>query len=513
MGWLGLLGALSAPAALGAIDGGGMVFLAIAYAATIAVLVWQRWTALAGSAFVHRDAAVARLVLIGARARSTRRAGRRSACLNAALALGLEARRRRACESLDDRRGLLLALNAAILAASAGALGDGDWLVALAARPHRARPRRSPASPRISRELALIVLAIGVVLADIALRVARLRPAARARLGRLRRSPFAALLGARRRPVAMDQLAAELRTTHARPPAPPRPDPRRRHGRPAPGSPPPDRTAPARAAEPAPPRGTSRRATGCARVCDASAVPDVDWTSPVGSSHSWSSPSGTRSRPRRRWRARRAAPTQALVAVATIGAVAFLRRAGSSGVFLLDALALTAVAQFTGLALEGAAADARARRRGARARSRSRPAAGRARLRRARRRRTRSSMLAPPVALLDGLDQPLDAAAALARRRPPRSLAHHARPRARRAVALLYLASVEVVTLGRAGAHRPDAAQRAVGARGRRRARSAAWSATTATLRHGALGLLARHGRRRCSSTTWRRWTRSASGR
>ena len=39
MGWLGLLGALWAPTALGAFDGGGMVFLAIAFAATIPVLV------------------------------------------------------------------------------------------------------------------------------------------------------------------------------------------------------------------------------------------------------------------------------------------------------------------------------------------------------------------------------------------------------------------------------------------------------------------------------------------
>ena len=33
MGWLGLLGALWAPTALGAFDGGGMVFLALAFAA------------------------------------------------------------------------------------------------------------------------------------------------------------------------------------------------------------------------------------------------------------------------------------------------------------------------------------------------------------------------------------------------------------------------------------------------------------------------------------------------
>ncbi len=60
MGWLGLLGALWAPAALGAFDGGGIVFLAIAYAATVAVLVWQRWSLLAVFAAFDRDRAVGR---------------------------------------------------------------------------------------------------------------------------------------------------------------------------------------------------------------------------------------------------------------------------------------------------------------------------------------------------------------------------------------------------------------------------------------------------------------------
>ncbi len=52
MGWLGLLGALWAPTALGAFDGGGMAFLAIAFAATIPVLVHQRWTTLGVFAYL-----------------------------------------------------------------------------------------------------------------------------------------------------------------------------------------------------------------------------------------------------------------------------------------------------------------------------------------------------------------------------------------------------------------------------------------------------------------------------
>ena len=53
IGWLGLLGALLAPAVLGAC-GGASPFLAVAFAATVAVLVWQRWTRLGVVAFAAR---------------------------------------------------------------------------------------------------------------------------------------------------------------------------------------------------------------------------------------------------------------------------------------------------------------------------------------------------------------------------------------------------------------------------------------------------------------------------
>ncbi len=49
MGWLGLVGALLAPAVLG--DHGSIAFLAVAYGATVAVLVRERWTALMFTAF------------------------------------------------------------------------------------------------------------------------------------------------------------------------------------------------------------------------------------------------------------------------------------------------------------------------------------------------------------------------------------------------------------------------------------------------------------------------------
>jgi len=174
MGWLGLLGALWAPTALGAFDGGGMAFLAIAFAATIPVLVHQRWTTLAVFASVSTTLqwlawelfdtpSTLALVVFGA--------------LSAALALGLEANRRglHSVEIGPERRirthaiavGLLL-LNASILAAAGWEILDGEpWLAALAVA-HVALGLAAMRFTRISRELALIVFAIGVVIADIA---------------------------------------------------------------------------------------------------------------------------------------------------------------------------------------------------------------------------------------------------------------------------------------------------------------------------------------------------------
>ena len=132
----------------------------------------------------------------------------------------------------------------------------------------------------------------------------------------------------------------------------------------------------------------------------------------------------------------------------------------------LDALALAAVAHFTGPRARGRGADRRARRRGARARRPRRAATttgrppGPPRPSPARPAPTRSARSPPPDALLDGLDAPLAAAGGARRRRrravrgQPRALAHRGRaavcaPSPR--VTLLYLASVEVVTAGRAG--------------------------------------------------------------
>src|SRR4051812_21283332 len=120
-GWLGLLGALLAPAALGALDGAGIVFLCVAFAAAVAVLAWRDWPALAWASFAAATlqwlwwlavdaptsrAAVLALVAFG--------------LLTAALAFGLEARRGR----LHPTAAVLLPLSAAILAGAGSAALD-----------------------------------------------------------------------------------------------------------------------------------------------------------------------------------------------------------------------------------------------------------------------------------------------------------------------------------------------------------------------------------------------------
>ena len=176
-GWLGLLGALTAPIALGAIDGGGIVFLAVAFAATIAVLVWQRWTALAVAAFtvttlqwlgwllfegLGDPATIVTLTVFGV--------------LTAALALGFELNRPGLHPVAIGPRArlrphpfaIVLVISAALLAITGWELLDGEpWLVALAvAHIASASPRRMCAASRARSRSAS--LAIGIVLADLA---------------------------------------------------------------------------------------------------------------------------------------------------------------------------------------------------------------------------------------------------------------------------------------------------------------------------------------------------------
>ncbi|HET6547828.1 MAG TPA: DUF2339 domain-containing protein, partial [Solirubrobacter sp.] len=177
IGWLGLLGALLAPATLDAFDRSGLAFLVIAYAATIAVLVRQRWTALAVTAFavttlewlwwlyVEQPAAGdATLALAGFGA------------LTAALALGLEANRRglhpvaigpAAHPRTSAAAVALLVLDAGLLALVGWDVVPRNelWLATLAAA-HVVLGLTGARASRVSRELALILLAAAIVLAN-----------------------------------------------------------------------------------------------------------------------------------------------------------------------------------------------------------------------------------------------------------------------------------------------------------------------------------------------------------
>ena len=210
MGWLGLLGALWAPAVLGWGDGTEHVYLVIAYAAAIAVLVWRRWTLLAGFAFASATLEWAGFVGNGSELLALVLYG----LLAAALAFGFEANRRGVApvEIGPEARtrpswfaASVLAIAAALLALAGWFALDGEqWLTALALA-HIAAGLVAIRVPRISRELALITLAIGLVLANIAFAsVASGLPLV---IGwGLSALPFAALLGARR-PGHDSQLA------------------------------------------------------------------------------------------------------------------------------------------------------------------------------------------------------------------------------------------------------------------------------------------------------------------
>jgi uncharacterized membrane protein len=419
MGWLGLLGALWAPTALGAFDGGGMVFLAVAFAATIAVIVYQRWTTLGVFAYLTTTlqwmtwvafdtSSLAALIVFGT--------------LTAVYALGVEVNRRglapveigpAARTSIHPIAVSVLGLNAVVLAATGWSALDGEpWLVGLAIA-HIALGIALAHAGRVSRELALVVLSIGVVLADIAF--ASIASGLPLVLGwAVSALPFAAILGARSdQPNGMTSVIDAVLG---------RPD---------------DEAA----------RSADRvlALAGLFGQIALAGFQSLAFHAPVDAV---------------------AGPLASSTALAAVGAIAVV--AWACGRLVddqlrpwLDTLALAAVAQFTGLALEGAALAAVL----------AAQALGLAGL--ARRTDDRYTAwaavgfaalslghtlatLATPEALLEGLDQPLAAAGALAAvaaallglSRTPLEL-----PDARRyletaaAVTVLYLASVELVTL------------------------------------------------------------------
>jgi uncharacterized membrane protein len=170
MGWLGLCGALLAPAVVG--GDGAIAYLAVAYAATVGVLVWQRWTWLGLAAVgiatwqwvawlisheLPLSTSLATLVVFG--------------LLTMAAAAGFEVRRRQPRVRISAAG--LLVLNALVLDIAGwwmmypNTVAEDLWVVGVAV-VHLLIGLAGRRIPRVSHELSLIALGLGVMLADVA---------------------------------------------------------------------------------------------------------------------------------------------------------------------------------------------------------------------------------------------------------------------------------------------------------------------------------------------------------
>jgi uncharacterized membrane protein len=170
IGALGLVGGLLAPVLAGAPgDAGTLVLMWPVAAAATAVVLWQRWPWLSWAVALvpavmwlpwvmdpDGGALPAALGLLAFGA------------LNAAAAVGFEVRTRAA--SLRVSAGLLLVLNALAIA-SAGWPQLGEPWIAGVAVAHLALGIAALYARRIPRDLAVLTLAAGVVLADVAVAV------------------------------------------------------------------------------------------------------------------------------------------------------------------------------------------------------------------------------------------------------------------------------------------------------------------------------------------------------
>jgi uncharacterized membrane protein len=216
-GWLGLLGALLAPAVVG---DGGSAFLLVAYAATVAVLVWRRWTALGFVAFAVvtpqwffwlSSLGIEDGFQVTAGAAACVLAMTAFGALTTVAAVGFELRRH--MKRVRVSAVFLLVLDAIVLDAAGRALLHGPaatgWLVAVAAA-HLAVGLAGTRLSRVSHELALTALGLGVILADIAF--AALTSGLPLVLGWAAGAvSFGALLGHRRSPTRADGAGIDAR--------------------------------------------------------------------------------------------------------------------------------------------------------------------------------------------------------------------------------------------------------------------------------------------------------------
>ncbi len=172
IGALGILGALTAPILAGAAgDGGTMVLLFVALASAAAVLLWLRWNWLALGAFMVATPQWIAYAVNGASALEAIAVLVAFGALGVAVAIGHDLRIR--AERLHSVSAYLLSLNALAVAATGGvALGSIDpaagkaWLVGVAV-VHLGVGLAGPRFGRISRDLGLLSLAIGAVLANV----------------------------------------------------------------------------------------------------------------------------------------------------------------------------------------------------------------------------------------------------------------------------------------------------------------------------------------------------------
>ena len=171
---LGILGALAAPVLGGAAgDGGTMPLLFVALASAAGVLLWLRWNWLAAAAFAVATPQWIIYVINGGTMLEEIAVLAAFGALGMAVAVGHEVRIR--AERLHSLSAYLLALNAIVVAVTGwAALGWMDnaaagnaWLVGVAL-VHLAVGLAGPRMARISNDLGLLSLAIGVIVADVA---------------------------------------------------------------------------------------------------------------------------------------------------------------------------------------------------------------------------------------------------------------------------------------------------------------------------------------------------------
>jgi uncharacterized membrane protein len=171
---LGILGGIASPLLGGAeLDGGTIAILFVALAAATGVLLWQRWDWLALAALALGLPQWAAYVTTNASPTSATITLIAFGALGVAIAVGYDVRV--GAEKIRPVPAFLLGLNAIALALTGWLAFDGMgdpaagklWLAGLAVA-HIAVGAAGPRVARLSRDLGLLSLVIGVVLADIA---------------------------------------------------------------------------------------------------------------------------------------------------------------------------------------------------------------------------------------------------------------------------------------------------------------------------------------------------------